>query len=138
MSSDLGAPADGDLVSRILTGDEDAFAALVSRYQGPLLRLARTFVRDASQAEDVVQDTWIGLLRGIERFEGTPPASRGSMSPPLDNLRGQCPHGLKRAARRLSRYGTAMVIDSLVVPQRNCSAVSLPSTNGKSKVITSV
>jgi RNA polymerase sigma-70 factor (ECF subfamily) len=54
----------------VRAGKEDAVAALVSRYHGPLLRLARNFVRDASLAEDVVQDTWIGFLRGIEKFEG--------------------------------------------------------------------
>jgi RNA polymerase sigma-70 factor, ECF subfamily len=62
--------ADDELLSRIRAGEEDAFAALVARYQRPLLRLARTFVRDGSLAEDVVQDTWMGFLRGIERFEG--------------------------------------------------------------------
>lgn len=66
----IGALEDDLLVARVLGGDEDAFVALVDRYQKSLLRLARTFVRDDSLAEDVVQDTWMGFLRGIERFEG--------------------------------------------------------------------
>lgn len=70
MFSDPAGVADDELLSRILAGEEDAFAALVARYQRPLLRLARTFVRDGSLAEDVVQDTWMGFLRGIEKFEG--------------------------------------------------------------------
>ena len=61
---------DEALVARALDGEEDAFVALVNRYQRPLLRLARNYVRDDRLAEDVVQDTWIGLLRGIEKFEG--------------------------------------------------------------------
>jgi len=61
---------DETLVAQVIAGNEDAFASLVTRYQRPLLRLARSFVRDESLAEDVVQDTWIGLLRGIEKFEG--------------------------------------------------------------------
>jgi RNA polymerase sigma-70 factor (ECF subfamily) len=61
---------DEALVDRVLAGDEDAFVVLVNRYQGRLLRLARTYVRDEGTAEDVVQDTWIGFIRGIERFEG--------------------------------------------------------------------
>lgn len=69
MSATADVP-DETLVAQVLAGDEDAFASLVARYQRPLLRLARGFVRDESLAEDVVQDTWIGLLRGIERFEG--------------------------------------------------------------------
>jgi RNA polymerase sigma-70 factor (ECF subfamily) len=51
-------PTDDALVDRVLAGDEDAFVAL-----------ARNYVRDEGTAEDVVQDTWIGFLRGIERFE---------------------------------------------------------------------
>ncbi len=69
MDGDDGAP-DEALVARILMGDEDAFVALVGRHQRSLLRLARTYVRDAALAEDVVQDTWIGFLRGVEKFEG--------------------------------------------------------------------
>ena len=61
---------DETLIAQVIAGSEDAFATLVTRYQRPLLRLARSFVRDESLAEDVVQDTWIGLLRGIEKFEG--------------------------------------------------------------------
>jgi RNA polymerase sigma-70 factor (ECF subfamily) len=61
---------DEALVARALEGDEDAFVALVDRYQRSLLRLARNYVRDVTLAEDVVQDTWIGFLRGIEKFEG--------------------------------------------------------------------
>ena len=62
--------ADNELVTRILAGESEAFLILVRRYQGPLLRLARLFVRDAATAEDVVQDTWIGFIRGMEKFEG--------------------------------------------------------------------
>jgi RNA polymerase sigma-70 factor (ECF subfamily) len=63
-------PADEELLAKVLAGDADAFSVLVARYQRPLLRLARVFVRDAATAEDAVQDTWIGCLRGLERFEG--------------------------------------------------------------------
>ena len=43
---------------------------LVGRYQQPMLRLARSFVPSQAVAEEAVQDTWLGLVRGIERFEG--------------------------------------------------------------------
>jgi RNA polymerase sigma-70 factor (ECF subfamily) len=43
---------------------------LVARHHDPMLRLARTFVRSSAVAEEVVQDTWLGVLRGIDRFEG--------------------------------------------------------------------
>ncbi len=58
------------LVAALRRGDEAAFVALVQRYGGSLQRLARTFVRDAAVAEEVVQETWLALLEGIDRFEG--------------------------------------------------------------------
>lgn len=59
-----------DQLSRLRTGDEAAFVMLVAQYQLPMLRLARSIVANEAVAEEVVQDTWIGVLRGIERFEG--------------------------------------------------------------------
>jgi RNA polymerase sigma-70 factor, ECF subfamily len=61
---------DAELVRRLQAGDEAAFTALVERFHAPLLRLAMAFVPSRAVAEDVVQDTWIGVVRGIERFEG--------------------------------------------------------------------
>jgi RNA polymerase sigma-70 factor (ECF subfamily) len=60
---------DGQLLAAVREGDEHAFVALVERYHASLLRLARMHV-EPSAAEDVVQDTWIGVLRGISSFEG--------------------------------------------------------------------
>ena len=57
------------LLDRAIAGDEDAFVELVDLYHAPLLRFARTFVRQPTHAEDVVQDAWVGVLRGLERFE---------------------------------------------------------------------
>lgn len=66
-----GAPS-GDLalVRKILEGDESAFASLVERYHGRLVRLALVYVRDQADAEEVVQETWLGVLRGLKEFEG--------------------------------------------------------------------
>src|SRR3954447_21122178 len=61
---------DAALVRRARNGDEDAFATLVRRYGPALLRLARSYVASDAVAEDVVQETWLGVLRGLERFEG--------------------------------------------------------------------
>jgi RNA polymerase sigma-70 factor (ECF subfamily) len=61
---------DAELVRRIRAGDRTAFTALVRRHGGPLLRLARVFVRDESLAEEVVQDTWVAVLDGLDGFEG--------------------------------------------------------------------
>jgi RNA polymerase sigma-70 factor, ECF subfamily len=58
------------LLQTLRRGDEAAFAELVDAYSPALLRLAMTYVRTADVAEEVVQETWMGLIRGIERFEG--------------------------------------------------------------------
>src|SRR6185312_15672271 len=51
-------------------GDEDAFATLVKRYQASLKRLARMYVSTDSVADEIVQETWLAVLDGIDRFEG--------------------------------------------------------------------
>lgn len=57
------------MVERLRRKDEEAFGALVTRYHAPMVRLALTFVPNRSVAEEVVQDTWLGVIRGIDRFE---------------------------------------------------------------------
>ncbi len=57
------------LRSALLAGDEAAFAELTRRYHSALLRLAMVYVHNRSVAEEVVQETWLGVLRGIDRFE---------------------------------------------------------------------
>jgi RNA polymerase sigma-70 factor (ECF subfamily) len=59
-----------DLVDRLQAGDEAAFVDLVREYQTRLLRLAQTVVPSRAVAEEVVQDTWLGVVRGVDRFEG--------------------------------------------------------------------
>jgi RNA polymerase sigma-70 factor (ECF subfamily) len=62
------ADEDGELVARLRTGDEQAFVLLGARHHSAMLRLARTFVPSTAVAEEVVQDTWVGVVRGIDRF----------------------------------------------------------------------
>jgi RNA polymerase sigma-70 factor, ECF subfamily len=57
------------LIDALKRRDEAAFVGLVRRYQGPLLRLALVYARSRAVAEEIVQDTWLGVLQGIERFE---------------------------------------------------------------------
>jgi RNA polymerase sigma-70 factor (ECF subfamily) len=58
------------LVERLRNRDEQAFMELVDRYGASMLRAAMSFVRTRAVAEEVVQDAWLGVLRGIDRFEG--------------------------------------------------------------------
>jgi RNA polymerase sigma-70 factor (ECF subfamily) len=64
------AGADSDLVAALRSGDEAAFARIVSEWSRPMLLLARGFVSTEASAEEVVQDTWLAVIRGIDRFEG--------------------------------------------------------------------
>jgi RNA polymerase sigma-70 factor, ECF subfamily len=57
------------LVDALRRGEEEAFAWLVRRHHEALLRYARVFVRDRAVAEEVVQETWLGVIRGIGAFE---------------------------------------------------------------------
>lgn len=61
---------DRDLLERLRTGDERAFEELVTQHDQPLRRVARTIVRTPSAADDVVQETWLAVVRGLDRFEG--------------------------------------------------------------------
>ena len=68
--ADAGRGRRAELVERLRAGDEDAFAELIDRYGASMLRVARLHVRDRAVAEEVVQETWLAVLNGIERFEG--------------------------------------------------------------------
>ncbi len=59
-----------ELIASLRQGEETAFATLVERYHGRLLRFAQSFVSSQAVAEEVVQETWMAVLKGIHRFEG--------------------------------------------------------------------
>jgi RNA polymerase sigma-70 factor, ECF subfamily len=61
---------DRALVDALRDGDVAAFAGLVDELSGPLIRLALAHVPSRAIAEEVVQDTWVGVIRGLDRFEG--------------------------------------------------------------------
>lgn len=68
--SAVAVRTDEQLVFALRRGDESAFAGLVESYGSSLLRLAMVYVRNRAVAEEVVQETWLAVLAGIERFEG--------------------------------------------------------------------
>jgi RNA polymerase sigma-70 factor, ECF subfamily len=61
---------DAEIVAALKRGDQAVFAELVDAYSPGLMRMARMYVRDRAVVEEVVQETWIAVLRGIDRFEG--------------------------------------------------------------------
>jgi RNA polymerase sigma-70 factor (ECF subfamily) len=60
---------DASLLRRLRDGDEHAFVTLVERYHSIMLRVALAYVPSLAVAEEVVQDTWLAVLRGLARFE---------------------------------------------------------------------
>jgi RNA polymerase sigma-70 factor (ECF subfamily) len=66
----LLSPEDARLVEGLRAGDEAAFAALMREYGAGMLRVAQMYVSSRAVAEEVVQEAWLGVLRGIGRFEG--------------------------------------------------------------------
>jgi RNA polymerase sigma-70 factor, ECF subfamily len=63
-------PDEQRLLARLRAGDEQAFMEVVERYGPSLLRVALLFVATRAVAEEVVQETWLAVLAGIDRFEG--------------------------------------------------------------------
>ena len=64
------AAAEVELLSRLRAGDEAAFDSLVTRYYATMLAVAMTYVRTRAVAEEVVQEAWLGVIEGLDRFEG--------------------------------------------------------------------
>ncbi len=64
------ALADLRVIDALRQGDEDAFRRLVDQYHASLRRLARLYVSNRAAADEVVQDTWVGVIQGIWAFEG--------------------------------------------------------------------
>jgi RNA polymerase sigma-70 factor (ECF subfamily) len=64
------APDDRRILAGLRRGDAAAFAMLVDRHSGAMLRVALAYVPTRAAAEEVVQDTWIAVIRGLDGFEG--------------------------------------------------------------------
>jgi RNA polymerase sigma-70 factor (ECF subfamily) len=67
---DVIVDEDSELLTRLRAGDEGAFMTVVDKYGPLMLRIALGYVRTRAVAEDVVQESWLGVLQGLERFEG--------------------------------------------------------------------
>jgi RNA polymerase sigma-70 factor, ECF subfamily len=64
-----GLPADAVILAKLRTGDDEVFAAVLDAWSPGMMRVARGYVADDHAAEDVVQESWLGVLRGIGGFE---------------------------------------------------------------------
>jgi RNA polymerase sigma-70 factor, ECF subfamily len=101
-----------ELIAGLRAGEDSAFMALMDMYGAMLLRLALMYVPSRAVAEDVVQDTWIGVLKGIDRFEG-----RSSLKTWIMRI-------VVNAARRRGVRDARTVPFSSLVPEDTEAAVS--------------
>ena len=69
-SAGMSSAEDLRLVKALRSGNESEFVSLVTMYHSSMLRLAMIFVPSKAIAEEVVQETWMGVLHGLDRFEG--------------------------------------------------------------------
>lgn len=66
--SDVADPS-SDIVDRLRLGDESAYAEIVTAWSPAMLRVAGRYVSTQASAEEVVQETWVGVLHGLDRFQ---------------------------------------------------------------------
>jgi len=61
---------DRDVIARVIAGDRAAFETLVRRHNQRMFRAARAITRSDVDAEDVLQQAWLGVFRGLAQFRG--------------------------------------------------------------------
>ena len=66
----LATTGEAELLARLRAGDEQSFEALVASLYGTMLAVARTYAKDRAVAEEVIQEAWLGVINGLDRFEG--------------------------------------------------------------------
>ncbi len=96
------SPEELQLLMALRNGSEAAFVSLVEQYHRALLRLALVFVPSKAVAEEVVQETWMGVLQGLSRFEG-----RSSLKTWIFRILTNC------AKTRAQREGRSVPFSSL-------------------------
>lgn len=70
LERDVAAAEDARIVEALRAGDEQTFVTLVQEHGPTMVRVASLYVRNRAVAEEVVQEAWLGVLKGIDRFEG--------------------------------------------------------------------
>src|SRR5215468_7095692 len=102
---------DRDIIARVVAGDHAAFEVLVRRYNQRLYRAARAITRSDADAEDVLQQAWLGVFRNLSQFRGDAAfatwATPRAMSRPTPTWRAPGSARCSRPAWRTSRRATA-------------------------------
>jgi len=117
------SPDERRLVEALRARDEDGFTELIDRYQASLVRVAMMYVGSRAVAEDVVAETWLGVLRGIDGFEGRSAMRswlyRIATNVCLDQLRGR-----QRRATPMD-LGPAGTVETLVKPENKATLTKI-------------
>ncbi len=103
-----GPPGSADelqTVEALRSGDERAFVALLGRHYRSMVRVAMVYVSNRAVAEEVVQETWLGVLEGLDRFE-----ARSSLKTWIFRIL------TNRAKTRAAREGRSVAFSSLLRP----------------------
>src|SRR5215218_6722479 len=138
------AADEAELLARLRDGDERAFEALVDRHYNTMLAVARGYVKSRAVAEEVVQEAWVGVLKGLDRFEGRSslrtwiirivaniaqtrgareaPACRSPRSRPRATRRRSTPTASAAATTRFPGTGSSTRRTGRRCPSRRCSA----------------
>jgi RNA polymerase sigma factor, sigma-70 family len=118
---------DGTLIAAVLAGERDAFAHLVTRYQGPLLRAAMSRLSQRALAEDVVQETFLCALKWLHTYD-----SKYSFRTWLWTiLLNQCSRQGKREARHIPAGDLADKTERAVCAGRSPLEVLLAHEDGR-------
>src|SRR5437762_13509248 len=88
------APTDEELVARARNKDFGAFEQLLDRYEDKIFRLAYRFVRNETEAKEVLQDTFLSIWRKLDTFKGD--AQFGSWLYRVEIGRASCREGVQR------------------------------------------
>jgi len=111
----VDAREDQDDVERVLAGDISAFERIVSRWQGPLINLAYRFCRDRSRAEDMAQDAFLRVYRGLKSWRRDAAFSTWIFAIAMNSYRSE----LRRLPERTLRLESMDVLASVVAGSVN-------------------
>src|SRR5262245_10221004 len=109
----IEARDDESVIEALRRGDEGAFARLVDDYHARLGRIARLYIANGALADEVVQDTWLGVIQGIWAFEG-----RSSLKTWIFRIL------INRAKTRAAREGRAIVFARFDVEVEAATAIA--------------
>jgi len=94
------AASDAAVLERLRAGDEAVFEALVARHYATMLAVAQSYVKGRSVAEEVVQETWLGVIKGLGPLRGSLVAADVDLlDPGQPGQDPRCARGAQRAVR---------------------------------------